>query len=666
MASYVLVLSLLGGLLVDIEAAPKMSRSQDVDSIGKENLFRPGACQVDLGDKKFLSNDICGVTCTFDLDCPKPQKCCPNICGGTMCTEPFVEDPCASVTCTGQGEICRVNELGRGVCECNAECPQVYQPICGSDGRYYDNRCKLDFKACKRKRHIVEDECQEKATEGLDTLDVFETVTKIIEIEDVKFIDEVNIKLTTEIIAATTEKMSTSEATTPEQIREEFTGLQLAVPEFQVVQINEGEDARLFCDAISLTQTPTYIWLYHRNGEPKLMSPGNHKDKLAVSDDGHYLTISGVSDKELGIYTCMVKTSGAFITARYQVQFTVLPPTTSEHPPTTTKPPGPPNKGLIPSGQHGQGKPPLRENNTPNDEICSLPMDPGNCFRRDNFPKWYYDLATQQCRPFTYTGCGGNDNRFITYSECASACPVLPVDSCKHPIVTGPCRAHFVRWAYDETSRDCVQFVFGGCGKNGNNFETNEECASTCVDKDDKKEGCLCIEPNFVDSFCSSHFVLTGHVKQKMLSPGFGALLAVEVEEMIVSGNITTTDVTYLNGPLVVIRDVAQDACQCHDAKADGKLYIFMGYINEDGYAQVDDTSYVKTSSEKRLSKLNNLKKKLRDDVLNPRAWVFYIGSIARVLGGAGGSTNLNYHDGPYPTLWRPHAATAWVHHSFI
>ena len=61
--------------------------------------------------------------------------------------------------------------------------------------------------------------------------------------------------------------------------------------------------------------------------------------------------------------------------------------------------------------------------------------------------------------------------------------------------------------------------------------------------------------------------VLTGRVKQKLLSPGFGALLAVEVEEILVAGNLTTTITTYLDGPLAVIRDVAQDACQCHDAK---------------------------------------------------------------------------------------------------
>ena len=58
-----------------------------------------------------------------------------------------------------------------------------------------------------------------------------------------------------------------------------------------------------------------------------------------------------------------------------------------------------------------------------------------------------------------------------------------------------------------------------------------------------------------------------------MISPGFGALLAVEVDEIVVAGNLTTQDVPYLTGPLVIIRDVAQDACQCHDARA-GRLDI--------------------------------------------------------------------------------------------
>ncbi len=72
----------------------------------------------------------------------------------------FLSDPCASVTCSGQGEICRVNDLGQAVCGCNGDCPQVYQPVCGSDGKHYDNRCKLDYKACRKNRPIFEAECQ--------------------------------------------------------------------------------------------------------------------------------------------------------------------------------------------------------------------------------------------------------------------------------------------------------------------------------------------------------------------------------------------------------------------------------------------------------------------------------------------------------------------------
>ena len=73
-----------------------------------------------------------------------------------------------------------------------------------------------------------------------------------------------------------------------------------------------------------------------------------------------------------------------------------------------------------------------------------------------------------------------------------------------------------------------------------------------------------------------------------MLSPGFGAILAVEVEEIVVAGNITTTHVPYFSGPMVVVRDVAQEACQCHDAKA-GMLCCPTGKKNHN-YVQLPKT----------------------------------------------------------------------------
>lgn len=53
-------------------------------------------------------------------------------------------------------------------------------------------------------------------------------------------------------------------------------------------------------------------------------------------------------------------------------------------------------------------------------EICRLEVDGGHC--DDEVLAWYFDDNLEQCRNFTYSGCGGNDNRFVTEEECVSQC----------------------------------------------------------------------------------------------------------------------------------------------------------------------------------------------------------------------------------------------------
>ncbi|XP_078275661.1 uncharacterized protein col7a1l [Rhinoraja longicauda] len=51
---------------------------------------------------------------------------------------------------------------------------------------------------------------------------------------------------------------------------------------------------------------------------------------------------------------------------------------------------------------------------------CSEPMDEGSCSQYELL--WYYSDEANECRPFVYSGCGGNGNRFPSKQGCVHRC----------------------------------------------------------------------------------------------------------------------------------------------------------------------------------------------------------------------------------------------------
>ncbi|KAI3354000.1 hypothetical protein L3Q82_018557 [Scortum barcoo] len=79
---------------------------------------------------------------------------------------------------------------------------------------------------------------------------------------------------------------------------------------------------------------------------------------------------------------------------------------------------------------------PEPKSNETNNILCRLPMKTGSC--RASFPKFFYNVTSQSCQSFIYGGCGANNNNFDTQEECEAACngvtgSVLPDESTPAP-----------------------------------------------------------------------------------------------------------------------------------------------------------------------------------------------------------------------------------------
>ncbi|XP_045064290.1 tissue factor pathway inhibitor-like [Coregonus clupeaformis] len=99
------------------------------------------------------------------------------------------------------------------------------------------------------------------------------------------------------------------------------------------------------------------------------------------------------------------------------------------------------------------------------------------------------------CSPFWYSGCDGNANRFSTENECFETCGtynhasllrteesiVLNQDACFLKQDEGGCQNYTLKWYFDTTQSECSRFWYGGCGGNGNRFETQEACEGLCL-----------------------------------------------------------------------------------------------------------------------------------------------------------------------------------------
>ncbi|XP_076314609.1 uncharacterized protein LOC143226938 [Tachypleus tridentatus] len=112
------------------------------------------------------------------------------------------------------------------------------------------------------------------------------------------------------------------------------------------------------------------------------------------------------------------------------------------------------------------------------DKDCQSPPVTGPC--EAIIPRYYYDPESHQCKKFNFGGCGGNGNRYETIADCLSACSGRAKD-CKSPPVSGPCTANIPSYYYDPDSHKCKKFIFGGCDGNENRYRSEADCLAACL-----------------------------------------------------------------------------------------------------------------------------------------------------------------------------------------
>ncbi|KAH7973007.1 hypothetical protein HPB52_020217 [Rhipicephalus sanguineus] len=110
--------------------------------------------------------------------------------------------------------------------------------------------------------------------------------------------------------------------------------------------------------------------------------------------------------------------------------------------------------------------------------VCNQTKYPGPC--AGYFPRYYYNNVTKTCDQFIYGGCRGNGNNFLTLEDCQNTCWVTPPEECTYSVDVGHCDAYMHRFFYNTLTKTCEQFVYGGCGGNANNFHTFDACEKKC------------------------------------------------------------------------------------------------------------------------------------------------------------------------------------------
>nr|QKV49749.1 tissue factor pathway inhibitor 2 [Blarina brevicauda] len=122
-------------------------------------------------------------------------------------------------------------------------------------------------------------------------------------------------------------------------------------------------------------------------------------------------------------------------------------------------------------------------------KVCRLDINEERCGKSTE--EYFFDLSTMTCEKYRSDGCQGNGNQFPDEATCLGFCrPKRRPSFCYSPKDGGLCSANVTRYYFNARNRECEAFTYTGCGGNDNNFVTVKDCQQACAkaSKKDKKK----------------------------------------------------------------------------------------------------------------------------------------------------------------------------------